>query len=439
MFDFLINQFDVLFAIFSRRVVQQQILAVLIILFISGLLPEIIRRRRQKHRLSNDDPETKNISRTGRLLTLLYYLLAPLLALILLNMTTRLFANWGYPNGLLEDVKTLIWLWLIYRLILSLLYARFGDSVHPYQVKILTPVFLFLLALQILAILPGSTTFADEAIGFGTLSVTVGSLVAALIVLYAFIVIAWLSKQFMVHILADRLNAEVGVIESVATLTRYALLSLGIIFFLSILGLDFTSLAIIAGGLSVGIGIGLQDIIANFVSGLALLFEQSLRPGDIIEFNDRISKVEKISLRATFVRTLTNEEVIIPNNNFTTNQVVNFTKSDRLVQIVIPLGVSYKSDPEFVRELVTEMSLQHPLVLASPPPILAFRGFGDSSLDFNLVVSIDQPEKTLRIRSDLYYMLWKKLIEHNIEIPFPQRDLNLGTGWEKIATGLQGT
>ena len=121
--------------------------------------------------------------------------------------------------------------------------------------------------------------------------------------LYAFIVIAWLSKQFMVHILADRLQTEVGVIESVATLTRYALLSLGIIVFLSILGLDFTSLAIVAGGLSVGIGIGLQDIIANFVSGLALLFEQSLRPGDIIEFNDRISRVEKISLRATVVRT----------------------------------------------------------------------------------------------------------------------------------------
>ncbi len=438
MFDFVINQFDVFFAIFSRRVVQQQILAVLIILFISGLLPVIIRRWRQKHPLDNDGPETKNSSRIGRLLTRLHYLPAPLLALILLNITTRLFANWGYPNGLLEDVKTLIWLWLFYRLILSLLYARFSNGVRPYHVRILKPIFLFLLALQIFAVFPGSTTFADETIGFGALSVTFGSLATALIVLYAFIVIAWLSRQFMVHTLANRLHTEVGVIESVATLTRYALLSLGIIVFLGILGLDFTSLAIIAGGLSVGIGIGLQDIIANFVSGLALLFEQSLRPGDIIEFNDRISKVERISLRATVVRTPTNEELIIPNNNFTTNQVKNFTKSDRLIQIVIPFGVSYKSDPEFVRELVTEMSLQHPLVLASPPPVLAFRGFGDSSLDFNLLVSINQPERTLPIRSDLYYMLWKKLTEANIEIPFPQRDLNFGDGWEKIATDLQG-
>ena len=439
MLDFVVNQFEIIFAIFSRRVVQQQILAVLVILLISWLLPETIRRWWQKHRSDHDDPETESISRAGRWLTSLYYLLAPLLALVLLNTTVGLFANWGYPNGLLEDVKNLIWLWLIYRLILTLLYARFGEAVHPYQVRIVTPIFLILLASEVLAILPRPTSLADETIGFGTLSVTLGSLATALIMLYVFIVIAWLSKQFIVHVLARRLDTEAGVIESVATLTRYAVLSLGVIVFFGVLGLDFTSLAIIAGGLSVGIGIGLQDIVANFVSGLALLFEQSLRPGDIIEFDDSISRVERISLRATIVRTPTNEELIIPNNSFTTNQVKNFTKSDRLVRIIIPLGVSYKSDPELVRALVTETSLQHPLVLAFPPPVLAFRGFGDSSLDFNLLVSIDQPEKALPIRSDLYYMLWKKLTEANIEIPFPQRDLNLGDGWEKFAIDLQGT
>ena len=176
---------------------------------------------------------------------------------------------------------------------------------------------------------------------------------------------------------------------------------------------------------------------ANFVSGLVLLFEQSLRPGDVIELDGRISEVEKISLRATTVRTLTNEELIVPNNNFTTNQVKNFTKSERLVQVKVPLGVSYKSDPELVRQLAIETSLLHPQVLADPPPILLFHGYGDSSLDFNLLVSTNQPELTLKIRSDLYYMLWEKLAENKIEIPFPQRDLNLGNGWEKLATDIQ--
>jgi small-conductance mechanosensitive channel len=149
--------------------------------------------------------------------------------------------------------------------------------------------------------------------------------------------------------------------------------------------------------------------------------------------------VEKISLRATTVRTRTNEELIVPNNIFTTNQVKNFTKSERMVQAVVPLGVSYKSDPELVRQIAIETSLLHPLVLADPPPTLLFRGYGDSSLDFHLLVSTNQPELTLKIRSDLYYMLWDKLAENDIEIPFPQRDLNLGSGWEKFATDLQLT
>ena len=159
----------------------------------------------------------------------------------------------------------------------------------------------------------------------------------------------------------------------------------------------------------------------------------------MIELDGRISSVENISLRATTVRTLTNEELIVPNNNFATNQVKNFTKSDRLVQIIVPLGVSYKSDPELVRQIAVETSLLHPQVLPDPPPTLLFRGYGDSSLEFNLLVSVNQPELTLKIRSDLYYMLWEKLAENNIEIPFPQRDLNLGNGWEKFAPDLRTT
>jgi len=435
MADSLNKQFGIFLEIFSRPVVQRQLLAVLVILLISWLIPEGIRRWRRKNRSISDDQ--KSLSKVRRWLISLHYLLAPILALLFLSIAIRLFAYRGDPNGLLINLKNLIWIWFIYRLILAVLYVRFSDAARPYRVRILTPVFLILLVLQFLAILPGSTTFADEVVGFGSFSVAFGNLVSAVIVLYIFIVIAWLSKQLMIYLLAGRLNADTGVIESVATLTRYALLSLGVVFFLGILGLNFTSLAIVAGGLSVGIGIGLQELVANFVSGLVLLFEQSLRPGDVVEVDGRISRVEKISLRATVVRTRTNEELIIPNSNFTTNMVKNFTKSDRLVQVVVPLGVSYKSDPEVVRKIVIETSLRHNLVLATPPPRLIFLGYGDSSLDFNLVISINQPELTIAIRSDLYYMLWKKLVDSNIEIPFPQRDLNLGLGWENLPPNLQ--
>ncbi|NCF66365.1 MAG: mechanosensitive ion channel [Chloroflexi bacterium] len=437
--DNLRSQVDVLLAVISRPVVQQQILAFLFILLVAWILPEALRRWRQQQMALREVAETESKSRRQRWFSALYHLLTPILALVFLNITLWLFARQGYPRGLLQDLTRLIWFWLIYRALLSLLYARYGDAIRPYQNRLVTPLFLFFVILQIFATLPGSVTLVETIINLGSISFSLGNLVNAVIVLYLFVVAAWILKQLMVRSLPTYLQAEPGVIESVATLTRYALLVLGILISLGMLGLDFTSLAIIAGGLSVGIGIGLQDIVSNFVSGLVLLFEQSLRPGDVVELDGRISQVEKISLRATTVRTRTNEEVIIPNANFTTHQVKNLTKTDRLVQVIVPLGVSYKSEPELVRRLAVETSLQHPLVLDDPPPLLLFLGYGESSLDFNLLVSVIQPEMTLLIRSDLYYLLWKVFAEHDIEIPFPQRDLNLGDGWEKLASDLPAT
>jgi small-conductance mechanosensitive channel len=291
-------------------------------------------------------------------------------------------------------------------------------------------------SLKILATLPGASALRDVTIRLGTISVSLIGLMTALIVFYLFVVTAWLVKDIMVRTLPARLHSDPGIIESVATLTRYSLLALGIIVSLGLLGLDFTSLAIIAGGLSVGIGIGLQDIVANFVSGLVLLFEQSLRPGDVIQLGDRISRVEKISLRATTVRTRTNVELTIPNTSFTTGEVKNLTKSEPRMKLIVPFGVSYSSDLEKVRQLAVDIALQHPFTMAYPPPTLIVRNLGDSSLDLDLSVSIDRPELSFSIRSDLYIAFRKAFSEHDIEIPFAQIDLNLREGWEKVASAL---
>ena len=292
---------------------------------------------------------------------------------------------------------------------------------------------------RIIYVLPGTVTWVDATINLGALTISFGSLLSSLLVLYLFVIAGWVTRQSMMHWLPSRISAEQGVVDSVATLTRYALLAVGAIFSLSLLGLDFTSLAIVAGGLSVGIGIGLQDVVSNFVSGLVLLFDQTLRPGDVVEIDNRISQVQKISLRATTVRTLTNQELIIPNTTFTSQQVTNLTKSDRIVRVLVPVSVSYASEPEKVRQVATETALQHELVLSEPPPFMAFLGYGESSLDFNLSVSVDQPERSGLVRSDLYYMLWRAFSEHGIEVPFPQRDLNLGTGWDKLAAAASSS
>ena len=426
-------QFDMLLAVISRPVVQYQLFVMFFIIVVSWLLPEGIRRWWRPRYADN---EAFKASPRYRRLAALYHLYTPVLTLILLYFTRWLFGQFSLPNGLLADLTIIIWIWLLYRVLLSVIFMRYGNSGRPYRNWIITPFFLLLIVVRIFSILPGSSTLVNATVGLGTITVSLGGLLTAFIVLYIFIVVAWVVKQMMIEILPNRLNAEVGVIESIATLVRYLLLSVGIILSLMVMGLNFSSLAIVAGGLSVGIGIGLQDMVSNFISGLVLLFEQSLRPGDVVELDGRISQVEQISLRATIVRTRTNEELIIPNNRFTSDQVKNFTRSDRLVQVMVPIGVSYKSNPQFVRHLAVETALNHPLVLPHPAPRLLFRGYGESSLDFDLSVSINQPELSLVIRSDLYYLLWDAFAEHKIEIPFPQRDLNMGDGWEKFAADL---
>lgn len=433
LWDLLQNQLDMLLAVIARPIVQQQIVAMLFILLISWLLPEWGRRWWQQHHPVEDE---ENESPRYHRLVALYHLYTPVLALILLYVTIWLFAQQNIPNGLLENLTFLIWFWLFYRVLISLIIARFGESSSPYRNWIITPIFCFFVLVQLFSILPGSITLVNATISLGTISVLLGNFILSLLVLYLFFVGAWVIKQLMIQTLPRRLNAEPGLIESIATLTRYFLLSVGIVFSLSVLGINFSSLAIVAGGLSVGIGIGMQDMVSNFVSGLVLLFEQSLRPGDVIEIDGRISRVQQINLRATTVRMATSEEVIIPNSKFTSEQVKNFTRSDHLVQVLVPFGVAYNSDPKQIKNLAIETVLQHPLVLPHPLPDVRFSGYGDSSLDFNLLVSINQPYMSLSVRSDIYYMLWDVFAEHNVEIPFPQRDLNLGSGWGELAADL---
>lgn len=432
LFSILQDQIQYLLAMVARPVVQQQLLVILLILAVSILLPYLLRRWRRRRGMVTALSEVEGSSRRKRLASATYYLVAPLIALVLLTVASRLYTLRGLPDGLLDVLQNIVWLWLGYRGVVMLLQVFYGEPSLPYRRWIVGPLFAILVVAQLLAVLPGSVTLVDATISLGTISITFGNLLTALMALYVFVIAGWVISQSIKHWLPNRISAEQGVIDSVATLTRYALLSIGIVLSLSLLGLNFTSLAIIAGGLSVGIGIGMQDFIANFVSGLVLLFEQSLRPGDVVEIDNRICTVKGISLRATTVRTLTNQELIIPNSTFTSQQVTNLTKSDRQVRVLVPLSVSYGSSPENVREVATQASLQHPLVLPDPPPFFAFLGYGESSLDFSLSVSVNQPEKSGLVRSDLYYLLWNAFAEHGIEIPFPQRVLNMGSGWEKL-------
>ncbi|MCB0197506.1 MAG: mechanosensitive ion channel [Anaerolineae bacterium] len=423
--DIITNQLNMMLAFLDRPVVQQQILAIAGIIIIAMLLPEGVRRWWQR-RQSDDVPETDPPHQqpwTDRL----YGLYAPLTGLVLANVVIWLFERQGHPNGLVESSRTFFWLWLAYRALLMVLYARLGDSVKPYHNFVFIPIFVLVLLWLFLGRQVGTALVANVPIlTLGSFTLTLGNLINATVLLYIFLIGAWVVERALNRALQNRFDAEPGKIRSLATLVRYSISALGIVISLAALGLDATSLGLVAGGLSVGIGIGMQDIVGNFVSGLTLLFEQSLRPGDVIELNGRLSEVERVSLRTTTVTTLDNIKMIIPNSTFTTQPVTTLTKDNNLIRVLIPLRVAYDSNPDQVKRIVEQTATQHAQVLRNPKPLLLSRGLGtDSSYDFDLSVWTNRPKARGLLQSELYYLLFAALAEQGIKIHIPTRELKI--------------
>ena len=192
-----------------------------------------------------------------------------------------------------------------------------------------------------------------------------------------------------------------------------------------ILGYDFTKLTIILSALGVGIGFGLQGVVNNFVSGLILLFERPLTEGDTIEVGTSYARINKIGLRATIVRTFDEADLIIPNADLINNQVTNWTLTNRQVRLRVPVGVAYGSDVPLVVETIITCAKEQKDVVKSPAPEVLFMNFGDSSLNFELRVWINDIDGRLRLNSALYHEIERKFRELNIVIPFPQRDVHL--------------
>ncbi|MGK7932885.1 MAG: mechanosensitive ion channel family protein [Microcystaceae cyanobacterium] len=220
-------------------------------------------------------------------------------------------------------------------------------------------------------------------------------------------------------------NIERGIQEAIAIVSKYIFLSIGTIVILQVWGLDLSSLTLIASALGVGIGFGFQDIIKNFTSGFVLIFERSVQVGDFIQIGDLMGTVEHIGARSTEVRTLDQVSIIVPNSRFLVNEVINWSHRNPVSRIHLPVRVAYESDINDVKTALLDATKDYPQILTTPIPKVVFKGFGDSSLDFVLLVWIADPSKQPLVKSDLYFRLEASLRRHSIEIPFPQRDLHI--------------
>ena len=250
-------------------------------------------------------------------------------------------------------------------------------------------------------------------------------LIAKVVVLLvaAFLVSRELRKALKARLAKTRLDE--GVQYTILRLVHYSIIAVVFYQAITMIGINLSGLAFFVGILSVGIGFGLQNIVNNFISGLILLFERPIKPGDMINVGDAEGRVQEIKMRATTIVTLDNVTIIVPNSQFISSEVINWSHTDPKVRIHIPIGVAYGSDVRLVTQSLLKVARDHPEVIEEPSPKVWFVGFGNSSLDFELLAWIARPPLRKQVLSDLNYAIDDAFRQHNVTIPFPQRDLHL--------------
>lgn len=259
----------------------------------------------------------------------------------------------------------------------------------------------------------------------GTTTITAQSLTLCLLFLAGTWLLIRISRAVLEEEILPRLRLSAGMPFAITTIVRYVIAVVGFVFALLALGLDVAKVSVLAGALGVGIGFGLQNIVNNFISGIILLFERPVHLDDVIELNNLRGSISRIGIRSSTVRTAQGAEVIVPNADLISKEVINWTLSDRRRRLAIPIGVAYGTNPEKMLALLLDTARASPDTLDDPEPIAIFKAFGESTLDFQLDVWIQRYEDNNRIGSDLRIALCQRLAEAGIEIPFPQQDVHI--------------
>jgi small-conductance mechanosensitive channel len=281
-----------------------------------------------------------------------------------------------------------------------------------------------------------------EAFGLG--SITIGAMIAALVVL----AIAWLASQLLQRAIA-RFGGRTGGVSqpalyTVSRLAHYVLITVGFLAALNVAGMPISQFAVFAGAIGVGLGFGLQAIFSNFVSGLILLFDRSLKVGDFVELDGDIRGVVKaINIRSTLITTNDNIDVLVPNSEFVSGRVVNWTHGSDHRRIRVPFGVAYGSDKLLVKKAALEAASRVPFTLSMDGerrPQVWLVGFGDSAVEYILAVWLtgEASRRNAAIKAAYLWELDTALREHGIEIPFPQRDLHLRSAFGRSADEALG-
>jgi small-conductance mechanosensitive channel len=266
-----------------------------------------------------------------------------------------------------------------------------------------------------------------ELLHFGSFRLIMGNLLMAVLILLSIWLFLFLVRRTIERPRIDPNSLDRKRRHSIFLITKYFVWVIGIVIVLEVLGVKVTILLAGSAALLVGIGLGLQAIFSDFVSGLFLLFEGTIKVGDILEADGVVGRVTEINLRNSKVMTRDGVTIIVPNSKFVVEKVINWTHNADSVRFNVELHVALGSDVEEVIGCLTETLLEHPKVEKDPFPFVRFVSFGESSLDFHLIFWTKEIFLVENVKSDIRRMVYKKLKEKNIVIPFPQRDLHIKT------------
>lgn len=399
----------------------------IIIILLSLLIANIVHKRWQifiSERLG--DQERAGFKRfalrgTGRVVL-------PLVMTLLLLVCGGILAPLGYQTLLLDILIPLLLSLAAVRFIVYALRRAYTPS-HGLRTMegVISTLIWVAVALHILGWLPDIKNALDSvSVSLGQVRISILSVINLAITVAIFIVAARWTSKWIEHRAkkSEVLSAtmQVGVVK----FSKVVLYTAAILIALNSVGIDLTTLTVFGGALGVGLGFGLQRIASNFISGFILLFDHSIKPGDVISIGDRFGWVVALHARYIVVRDRDGVETLIPNENLITSEVTNWSYTDRHVRVKIPVQISYADDPEQAMELMLEASNLSDRIIRDPAPQVRLIEFGDNGINLELRLWIDDPEKGVSsVKSDINLAIWKAFKQAGVSIPFPQRDVHL--------------
>lgn len=356
----------------------------------------------------------------GRLIHAFGSLSSAIFAIVLLVAAYAAFRHYGVPARIIKTAASLLSAWVFIRLLTSMFR-------EPNTARFIAVAAWTVAALNILSLLAPTLALLDSlAVQFGDVRISILLLIKAVVLLALLLRLAMGAAGLLEKRIKDFKSLTPSIQVLLSKALKITLLVTAVLATLSSLGINLTAFAFFGGAIGVGIGFGLQKVVSNLVSGLILLLDRSIKPGDVIEVGQTYGRIQSLGARYVSVVTRDNTEYIIPNEDLITNRVINWSYTDKLVRLRIGVGVSYDSDIHKVMKLVTEAAANVPRVLERPRPVCQLKDFGSSSIDMELRIWIKDPENGIsNVSSDVRVAIWETFKKHRIQIPFPQRDLHI--------------